>query len=60
MQDKFVLIRIEKCTGIPLNLPEEYPVLFGSFVGGHSNNEKDHGSNVNWIAKETWDFFMRF
>jgi poly(3-hydroxybutyrate) depolymerase len=41
-------------------LPEEYPVLFGSFVGGHSNNEKDPGSNVNWIAKETWDFFMRF
>jgi enterochelin esterase-like enzyme/poly(3-hydroxybutyrate) depolymerase len=41
-------------------LPEEYPVVFGSFVGGHSNNEKDPGSNVNWIAKETWDFFVRF
>ncbi len=41
-------------------LPEEYPVLFGSFVGGHSNNEKDSGSEENWIAKETWDFFMRF
>lgn len=41
-------------------LPEEYPVLFGSFVGGHTENVKDQGSDVNWIAKETWDFFMRF
>ena len=41
-------------------LPEEYPVLFGSFVGGHTENVKDPGSEVNWIAKETWDFFMRF
>src|SRR5690606_35827510 len=41
-------------------LPEEYPVLFGSFVGGHTEYVKDPGSDVNWIAKETWDFFMRF
>jgi poly(3-hydroxybutyrate) depolymerase len=41
-------------------LPKEYPVIFGSFVGGHTDNMKDPGSNVNWIAKETWDFFMRF
>lgn len=41
-------------------LPEEYPVLFGSFVGGHTDNVKDPDSDVNWIAKETWDFFMRF
>lgn len=41
-------------------LPEEYPVLFGSFVGGHTEQVKDPGSDVNWIAKETWDFFMRF
>lgn len=41
-------------------LPEEYPVLFGSFVGGHTDTVRDPGSNVNWIAKETWDFFMRF
>jgi poly(3-hydroxybutyrate) depolymerase len=41
-------------------LPEEYPVVFGSFVGGHTDNVKDPGSDVNWIAKETWDFFMRF
>ena len=39
---------------------EEYPVLFGSFVGPHTENSKDPGSNVNWISKETWDFFMRF
>ena len=41
-------------------LPEEYPVLFGSFVGGHTDNVRDPGTNENWIAKETWDFFMRF
>jgi predicted esterase len=40
--------------------PEGYPVVFGSFQGGHSDNERDPGSNENWIAKETWDFFMRF
>jgi poly(3-hydroxybutyrate) depolymerase len=39
---------------------EGYPVIFGSFKGGHANTAKDPGSNVNWIAKETWDFFMRF
>jgi predicted esterase len=37
-----------------------YPVVFGSFLGGHSGTNNDSGSNVNWIAKETWDFFMRF
>jgi predicted alpha/beta superfamily hydrolase len=41
-------------------LSEEYPVMFGSFVGGHTDNMRDPGSDVNWIAKETWDFFMRF
>jgi poly(3-hydroxybutyrate) depolymerase len=39
---------------------EGYPVIFGSFVGGHSDSQRDPGSNVNWIHKETWDFFMRF
>jgi poly(3-hydroxybutyrate) depolymerase len=39
---------------------EGYPVLFGSFVGGHSDNQRDPGSSENWISKETWDFFMRF
>jgi len=41
-------------------LPAEYPVMFGSFIGGHTNEATDPGSNVNWIAKETWYFFMRF
>lgn len=40
--------------------PKEYPVLFGSFVGGHTDTVQDPRSKVNWIAKETWDFFMRF
>jgi poly(3-hydroxybutyrate) depolymerase len=35
-----------------------YPVVFGSFVGGHTDTVNENG--VNWIAKETWDFFMRF
>jgi poly(3-hydroxybutyrate) depolymerase len=37
-----------------------YPVKFGSFQGGHSGTATDQGSNVNWIAQETWEFFMRF
>ncbi len=41
-------------------LPEEYPVMFGSFLGGHTDTAMDPGSDVNWISKETWDFFMRF
>jgi len=40
--------------------PPEYPVVFGSFVGPHTDTARDPGSNVNWISKETWDFFMRF
>jgi poly(3-hydroxybutyrate) depolymerase len=39
---------------------EDYPVVFGSFRGGHTDTVMDPGSNVNWISKETWDFFMRF
>jgi poly(3-hydroxybutyrate) depolymerase len=39
---------------------EGYPVIFGSFQGSHSMSESDPGSSINWIAKETWDFFMRF
>lgn len=41
-------------------LPEEYPVLFGSFKGGHTENVKDPDTDYNWIAKETWEFFKRF
>ncbi len=40
--------------------PVEYPVVFGSFVGGHTDYASDPGSGDNWISKETWDFFMRF
>ena len=40
--------------------PAEYPVVFGSFVGPHTDSVRDPGSNVNWISKETWDFLMRF
>lgn len=41
-------------------LKPEYPVVFGSFVGPHTDSAKDPGSSVNWISKEAWDFFMRF
>jgi poly(3-hydroxybutyrate) depolymerase len=37
-----------------------YPVIFGSHKNGHSMSETDPGSSTNWIAKETWNFFMRF
>ena len=40
--------------------PKEFPVVFGSFQGGHTDNMRDPGADENWIAKETWDFFMRF
>ena len=40
--------------------PAEYPVVFGSFVGGHTDYAQDPGSSDNWISKETWNFFMRF
>jgi len=38
----------------------DYPVVFGSHNGGHTDTATDPGSSVNWISKETWDFFMRF
>lgn len=37
-----------------------YPVKFSSFQGQTSYNEMDPGSNINWIAAETWEFFNRF
>src|SRR5512133_1988015 len=37
-----------------------YPVKFSSFQGQTSYSEMDPGSNVNWIAAETWEFFNRF
>jgi len=39
---------------------EGYPVVFGSFVGPHTDTARDPGSNVNWIHEEAWDFFKRF
>jgi len=39
---------------------EGYPVKFGSFQGGHQCTSSDAGSSENWIAKETWEFFMQF
>jgi poly(3-hydroxybutyrate) depolymerase len=39
---------------------EGYPVLFGSFVGNHTETARDPGASSTWISKETWDFFMRF
>lgn len=39
---------------------EGYPVKFCSFLGGHQGTASDGGSSENWIAKETWEFFMRF
>ena len=37
-----------------------YPVKACSFKGPHTDSNRDPGSNVNWIAKESWDFFMQF
>lgn len=37
-----------------------YPVKACTFNGPHTDNARDPGSNVNWIAKESWDFFMQF
>jgi poly(3-hydroxybutyrate) depolymerase len=39
---------------------EGYPVKFGSHNGGHQGTASDQGSSENWIAKETWEFFMQF
>ena len=39
---------------------EGYPVKFSSHNGGHQGTASDQGSSENWIAKETWEFFMRF
>ena len=37
-----------------------YPVKACTFMGPHVDSARDPGSNVNWIAKESWDFFMQF
>lgn len=40
--------------------PAEYPVKACTFGGGHTNIDSDGGSNDNWIARESWEFFMQF
>ena len=40
--------------------PAEYPVKACTFSGGHTNIANDSGSGANWIAQESWDFFMQF
>ena len=37
-----------------------YPVKVCTFNGGHTNTNRDPGSNVNWIGVESWKFFMQF
>lgn len=37
-----------------------FPTVACTFDGGHSPTASDSGSDVNWIAEESWDFFMRF
>jgi len=40
--------------------PAEYPVKACTFSGGHTNIANDPGSGSNWIAQDSWDFFMQF
>jgi poly(3-hydroxybutyrate) depolymerase len=37
-----------------------YPVKVCTFNGPHTHVARDSGSNVNWIAKEIWEFLMQF
>jgi poly(3-hydroxybutyrate) depolymerase len=37
-----------------------YPVKACTWNGGHDDNAKDPGSNVNWIPVESWKFFTQF
>jgi len=39
---------------------ENYPVVFGSFMGAHTDSHRDPGTRDNWIHKEAWEFFKRF
>lgn len=38
----------------------DYPVKVCSFMGPHTDSNRDPGSNVNWIAVESWKFFTQF
>ena len=37
-----------------------FPAKVCTFAGGHTNVDSDAGSSTNWIAQESWDFFMQF
>jgi poly(3-hydroxybutyrate) depolymerase len=37
-----------------------YPVKVCTFNGGHVQTNSDPGTNTNWIAQESWKFFMQF
>jgi poly(3-hydroxybutyrate) depolymerase len=37
-----------------------HPTRACTFGGGHTNIDSDPGSNTNWIAEESWDFFTQF
>jgi poly(3-hydroxybutyrate) depolymerase len=37
-----------------------YPVRACTFNGGHVQSNSDPGTNVNWIAQESWKFFTQF
>lgn len=37
-----------------------YPTKACTFDGGHTNINSNPGSNVNWIAEESWRFFRQF
>jgi poly(3-hydroxybutyrate) depolymerase len=37
-----------------------YPVKACTFNGGHVQSNSDPGTNTNWIAQESWDFFTQF
>ena len=37
-----------------------YPTKVCTFNGPHTHMNTDPGSNVNWIAKEGWNFLMQF
>jgi poly(3-hydroxybutyrate) depolymerase len=39
---------------------ESFPTTVCTFDGGHTPRASDAGSDVNWIAEESWDFFMQF
>ena len=37
-----------------------FPTKICTFDGGHQAESSDPGSNDNWIATQSWEFFMQF